>query len=102
MTVRVAFGQVGQRDGDRLLVPGDDDGLTHYVRGRHIKGEHINMGEAHVFEDIMQLVDYVANGVLPNATAEHAAHVIEIVEGIYAASESGKTQTLTTTFEDRD
>jgi len=40
--------------------------------------------------------------VLPNASAEHAAHVVEIVEGLYAASETGKVQALTTTFEDRD
>ncbi len=101
------FGTKGSIVGDKLngepvKFPGDDDGQSHYVRGRHITGEHRTMGEAHVFEDIMQLVDYVANGTLPNASAEHAAHVIEIVEGIYAAAESGQTQTLTTTFEDRE
>ncbi len=89
-------------NGKPLEFPGSGDGLSHYVRGRHIKGEHIKMGEAHVFEDIMQMVDYVANDVLPIASAEHAAHVIEIVEGIYRASETGQTQELTTTFEDRD
>ena len=92
----------GDLNGQPVRFPGDDDGLSHYVRGRHITGEHRNMGEAHVFEDIMQLVDYVANDVLPNATPEHAAHVIEIVEAIYASAEAGKAQTLTTTFEDRD
>lgn len=92
----------GKLNGEPLPFPGDDDGLSHYVRGRHIKGVHQTMGEAHVFEDIMQLVDYVANNVLPNASAEHAAHVIEIVEGIYASAESGQAQALTTTFEDRD
>lgn len=92
----------GDLNGKPIPFPGDDDGLSHYVRGRHITGEHRKMGEAHVFEDIMQLVDYVANDVLPNASAEHAAHVIEIVEGIYASAESGQTQTLTTTFEDRN
>lgn len=101
------FGTKGAILGDKLNgepipFPGDDDGRSHYVRGRHITGEHQNMGEAHVFEDIMQLVDYVANGTLPNASAEHAAHVIEIIEGIYSAAETGQTQTLTTTFEDRD
>lgn len=92
----------GNLNGSPLPFPGDDDGLSHYVRGRHIQGVHREMGEAHVFEDIMQLVDYVANGTLPNASAEHAAHVIEIIEKVYLASETGQTQTLTTEFEDRD
>ena len=92
----------GKLNGETLRFPGDDYGLSHYVRGRHIKGVHQTMGEAHVFEDIMQLVDYVANGTLPNASAEHAAHVIEIVEAIYSSAETGQAKTLTTTFEDRD
>ncbi len=92
----------GTMNGEPIRFSGDDDGLSHFVRGRHITGPHRQMEEAHVFEDIMQLVDYVANGTLPIASAEHAAHVVEIVEGIYAAAETGRTQTLTTTFEDRD
>lgn len=92
----------GKLNGEPIRFPGDDDGLSHYVRGRHIKGVHQTMGEAHVFEDIMQLVDYVANGTLPNASADHALHVIEIVEAIYASAETGRTQVLTTTFEDRN
>ncbi|CAA9556782.1 MAG: Myo-inositol 2-dehydrogenase, partial [uncultured Thermomicrobiales bacterium] len=31
-------------------------------------------------------------------TAEHARHVIEIIESAYRASETGQTQRLTTTF----
>ncbi len=32
------------------------------------------------------------------ATAEHARHVVEIIEAAYRAGETGQTQTLTTTF----
>jgi hypothetical protein len=57
------------------------------------------MPEAHVFEDLMQLVDLVQEGMPTSATAEHARHVIEIIESAYSAAESGKTQTLRTTFQ---
>jgi predicted dehydrogenase len=64
-----------------------------------VTGVHRDMGESHVFEDIMQLVDYVREDVPPYGTAEHAAHVIEIIEAAYRASETGQTQELKTTFE---
>ncbi|HEX5323267.1 MAG TPA: Gfo/Idh/MocA family oxidoreductase, partial [Capsulimonadaceae bacterium] len=66
--------------------------------GPHIVGPHRDMEEAHVFEDMMQLVDYVSEGIPPVATAEHAAHVIEIIEAAYRAGETGQTQNLKTTF----
>ena len=56
------------------------------------------MDEAHVFEDMMQLVDLVREGTPTVATAEHARHVVEIIEAGYRASETGQTQTLATTF----
>lgn len=59
---------------------------------------HQKMGEAHVFEDVMQLVDLIRDGKPTNATAEHARHVIEIIEAGYRAAETGQAQTLTTTF----
>jgi predicted dehydrogenase len=40
---------------------------------------HREMEEAHVFEDIMQLVDLVREGKPTPATPEHARHVIEII-----------------------
>ena len=65
-------------------------------------GPHREMGESHVFEDIMQLVDWAREGKPSLATAEHARHVIEIFEAGYRAAETGETQTLTTTFEPPD
>jgi predicted dehydrogenase len=64
----------------------------------HVKGKHRELDEAHVFEDIMQLVDLVREGIPTVSTAEHARHVVEIIEAGYRAAETGQTQTLTTTF----
>jgi predicted dehydrogenase len=46
----------------------------------------------------MQLVDWIREGKTSIVTAEHARHVIEIIEAAYRAAESGQTQELTTTF----
>lgn len=64
----------------------------------HVVGPHRDMEEAHVFEDVMQLVDLAREGTPTLATAEHARHVIEIFEAALRSSETGQTQTLTTTF----
>ena len=61
-------------------------------------GAHREIGEAHVFEDIMQLVDWVRDGRPSPVTAEHARHVIDIIESGYRAAETGTTQDLRTTF----
>ena len=66
--------------------------------GPHVTGPHLGMDEAHVFEDMMQLVDLVREGTPTVATPEHARHVIEIIEAGYRAAETGQTQTLATTF----
>ncbi|MGD0090895.1 MAG: Gfo/Idh/MocA family oxidoreductase [Planctomycetota bacterium] len=59
---------------------------------------HRELEEAHVFEDIMQLVDLVREGTPTASTPEHARHVIEIIEAAYRAAETGQTQSLRTTF----
>lgn len=64
----------------------------------HIRGSHRDIMEQHVFEDIMQLVDWVREGRETLSTAERACHVIEIIEAAYRAAETGHTQTLTTAF----
>ncbi len=46
----------------------------------------------------MQLVDWVRDGTPSIATAEHARHVIDIIESAYRASDTGQTQELRTTF----
>ena len=51
------------------------------------------------FEDIMQLVDWILDNRPTIVTAEHARHVIDIIESSYRAAKTGRTQTLQTTFE---
>ncbi|MBC7237437.1 MAG: Gfo/Idh/MocA family oxidoreductase [Chloroflexi bacterium] len=64
-----------------------------------VTGPHLELPERHVYSDIMHMVDCVLNGKEPVVSAEHARHVIEIIELGYKAAETGQTQTLTTTFE---
>jgi len=65
----------------------------------HVVGQHAAMGENHVYEDMMQLVDTIHSGEPSLASPDHARHVIEIIEAGYRAAETGQTQTLRTTFE---
>lgn len=64
----------------------------------HVTGEHRGKEEAHVFEDVMQLVDWVNEDKPSLATAEHARHVIDIFESAYRSAETGQAQDLRTTF----
>lgn len=72
-------------DGEQVLLP-------------HVVGAHRIIGEQHVFEDIMQLVDWIREDKPTPVLAEHARHVIEIIKAAYTAAETGQTQTLKTTF----
>lgn len=72
-------------DGEQFLLP-------------HVVGPHRTIEEQHVFEDIMQLVDWVREDRPSQVTAERARHVIEIIEAAYRAAETGQTQQLKTTF----
>ncbi|MBM4040663.1 MAG: Gfo/Idh/MocA family oxidoreductase [Planctomycetes bacterium] len=65
----------------------------------HVVGEHAKLRESHVFEDLMQLVDWVRDGTPSIANAEHARHVINIIESGYRAAATGRAQDLRTSFE---
>ena len=65
---------------------------------KHVVGPHRHIEEHHVYEDIMQLVDWIRDDTPTLSTAEHARHVIEIIEAAYRAAETGQTQELTTSF----
>ncbi len=81
--------------------PIEYDGMDDPTRsdlGPHVTGPHLQTEEAHVFEDMMQLVDLVLFDRPTVATPEHARHVIEIIEKGYAAAQSGVAKELTTTF----
>ncbi|GAB4512708.1 MAG: hypothetical protein Kow0047_24170 [Anaerolineae bacterium] len=47
----------------------------------------------------MQLVDWIREDRPTIVTAEHARHVIEIIDAAYRSAETGQAQTLRTTFE---
>jgi len=64
----------------------------------HVVGPHREIEEQHVFEDVMQLVDWIRADKPTIVTAEHSRHVVDIIESAYRAAETGATQTLTTTF----
>jgi predicted dehydrogenase len=74
------------RNGDAGLLP-------------HVTEAHAALGEAFVFEDVMQLVDCVREDVTSVCDAHHARHVIEIIEAAYRSAETRQTQDLETTFD---
>jgi predicted dehydrogenase len=67
--------------------------------GPHVTGPHIGVEEAHVYEDMMQLVDLVREGTPTLATAEHACHVIEVIEAGLKSAEEGRAVELKSSFE---
>lgn len=79
-------GDTWQAPGPELILP-------------HITPAHYPFIEWHVFEDVMQLVDWVREDKPSPVTAEHARHVVEIIECAYRAAETGQTQVLTTTID---
>ena len=46
----------------------------------------------------MQLVDWIREDKPSPVTAEHARHVIDIIEAAYRSAETGQAQELTTSF----
>ena len=64
----------------------------------HVTGVHTTIPESHVYEDIMQLVRWIREGVPSLATAEHARHVVDIIDSAYRSARTGQVQELTTSF----
>src|SRR5438105_13579722 len=65
----------------------------------HVTGTHRTIAESAIFEDVMQLVEWVGEGTPSPANADHARHVVEIIESGYRAAATGATQELMTRFE---
>ncbi|MBD3182949.1 gfo/Idh/MocA family oxidoreductase [Candidatus Poribacteria bacterium] len=91
----------GNLNGKTIDYPGknlaDEEGTLSVLP--HVVGPHRKIQEAHVYEDIMQLVDWIREDKPSIVTAEHARHVIEIFDKAYRSAETGKSQELRTTFE---
>jgi predicted dehydrogenase len=93
-------------NGDRFEFPGHELTLDAPVTDweaqmrvlPHVVGSHRQIPESQIFEDIMQLVCWVSEGKPTAATAEHARHVIDIIESGYQAASTGQTHELTTSF----
>jgi predicted dehydrogenase len=83
-------------NGEELSWP--SKGQVHFF-GPHVTGPHVGVEEAHVFEDMMQLVELVQEGKPTLATAEHACHVIEIIEASLRSADEGKAIELQTAFD---
>jgi predicted dehydrogenase len=75
--------------GERLLAEGQ--------RIAPAPGDENNYGR-HILADIMHLVDCIIEDQAPRASAEHARHVIEIIERIYESARLGRALELTTRF----
>ena len=65
----------------------------------HVVGPHRQIEEAHVYEDVMQLVDWIREDRPTIVTAEHARHVIEIFDAGYRSAQTGQAVALKSTFE---
>ncbi len=85
------FGTDGHVVGTRL---NDEDLRLPDDHQPHVVGPHAGMEESHVFEDLMQLVDWARDGKPSMATAEHARHVVEIIEAGYSLRRDGPGQEL--------
>lgn len=90
------FGTRGTIDG--ILLNGEPFDLAGPDVLPHVVGGHRDIDESHVFEDVMQLVDWVLDGTPTRVTAEHARHVIDIIESGYRSARTGTRQELTTSF----
>jgi len=92
----------GTLNGESIEYPGSDEAAQHrygpVAMLPHVVGQHREMEEAHVYEDVMQLVDLVRDDIPTVATAEHARHVIEIFDAAYRSAETGQAQELRSTF----
>jgi predicted dehydrogenase len=63
-----------------------------------VGGPHRELPESHVYADILHLVDCIREDRAPVVTAEHARHVIEIMEKAYVSARTGQRQEIVTHF----
>ncbi len=91
----------GKFNGTPIEYPGREEIESRAGQGElpHVTGVHRELPEAHVFEDIMQLVDWIREGKPTIVTAEHARHVVEIFDAGYRSAREGCAIDLRTSFE---
>ncbi len=64
----------------------------------YVTPEHAAIPEPHVYADIIHCADCILNGTKPIVSAEHGAHVVEIIEQGYIAARTGQRQELSSRF----
>ena len=64
----------------------------------YLTGKHLELEEAHLYCDIMELADAILEDRAPRAGGEQARHIVELIEKAHLAAETGQAQTLTTRF----
>jgi predicted dehydrogenase len=64
----------------------------------YVNSEHAALPEPHIYADVLHCRDCIVEGRTPIASAEHAAHVVEIIEKGLIAARTGQTQELESTF----
>ncbi len=62
---------------------------------------HVDIPEQHVYLDVLDFVDAIAEGRPPRADAVHAAHVVEVIEKTYRAADTGRRQAISSTMPER-
>jgi predicted dehydrogenase len=89
-----------QVNGQPIEYPGMELDAQYGMNGSlpHVVGKHREMEEAHVYEDVMQLVDWLREDKPTVASAEHARHVVEIFDAAYRSAQSGEAVDLRTVF----
>lgn len=99
---RIMDGKIQGRNGEVTLYDPSKPDMT-FIRNNmglpHLSDHQVTLGESHIFEDINQLADWALNGIPAYGTAEHARHVIEIIEAAYASAKTGRAVELKTSFE---
>lgn len=60
----------------------------------YVTGQHMRIQEAHVYADIAHFAECIAENRDPIPTAEHARHVVEVIEKGYIAARTGTTQEI--------
>ena len=91
----------GRVNGAPIEYPGREEIESRAGQGElpHVVGVHRELPEAHVFEDIMQLVDWIREDKPTIVTAEHARHVVEIFDAGYRSAREGRAIDLRSSFE---
>jgi predicted dehydrogenase len=90
---RVVFGSAGGSHREVAYGVGCEGGWL-----PRVDATHAGIEEPHVYADIMDCADAILNRRNPAAAADHAAHVVEVIEQCYEAARTGQAIELRSSF----